>query len=57
MNQILIGLIVAMGLGGWFLYNQNITLNILNNFHYISLALKIIFNFHEYLLIILSVKK
>ena len=26
MNQILIGLIVAMGLGGWFLYNQNITL-------------------------------
>ena len=26
MNQILIGLIVALGLGGWFLYNQNITL-------------------------------
>ena len=26
MNQILIGLIVAMGLGGWFLYNQNTTL-------------------------------
>ena len=26
MNQILIGLILAMGLGGWFLYNQNITL-------------------------------
>ena len=26
MNQVLIGLIVAMGLGGWFLYNQNITL-------------------------------
>ena len=26
MNQILIGLIVAMGLGGWFIYNQNITL-------------------------------
>ena len=26
MNQILIGLIVAMWLGGWFLYNQNITL-------------------------------
>ena len=26
MNQILMGLIVALGLGGWFLYNQNITL-------------------------------
>ena len=26
MNQILIGLIVALGLGGWFLYNENITL-------------------------------
>ena len=25
MNQILMGLIVALGLGGWFLYNQNIT--------------------------------
>ena len=26
MNQILMGVIVALGLGGWFLYNQNITL-------------------------------
>ena len=26
MNQILMGLIVALGLGGWFLYTQNITL-------------------------------
>ena len=26
MNQILMGLIVELGLGGWFLYNQNITL-------------------------------
>ena len=26
MNQILMGLIVALGLGVWFLYNQNITL-------------------------------
>ena len=26
MNQILIGVILMMGLGGWFLYNQNTTL-------------------------------
>ena len=26
MNQILIGIILMMGLGGWFLYNQNTTL-------------------------------
>ena len=26
MNQILIGIIIMMGLGGWFLYNQNTTL-------------------------------
>ena len=26
MNQLLIGLIIALGLGGYFLYNQNVTL-------------------------------
>ena len=30
MNQILIGVILMMGLGGWFLYNQNTTLKAVN---------------------------
>ena len=30
MNQILIGIIIMMGLGGWFLYNQNTTLKAVN---------------------------
>ena len=30
MNQILIGIIIMMGLGGWFLYNQNTTLIAVN---------------------------
>ncbi len=30
MNQILIGIIIMMGLGGYFLYNQNTTLKAVN---------------------------
>ena len=30
MSKILIGVIVIMGLGGWFLYNKNVELQRLN---------------------------